>query len=112
MGLCGSKSQQPSQVPPRQTDDMTRTATVGARTTTTTNTTTRGKQEAQSPIGGKTNNGSKERKLLENSTQSRLSPREAARIAAERRLEEQNSKLTKGELGKKLAKERAKTYRK
>ena len=110
MGLCGSKSQQSSQVPPGETDDMTRTATVGARTTT--NTATRGKQETQSPIGGKTNNGSKERKLLENSTQSRLSPREAARIAAERRLEEQNNKLTKGELGKKLAKERAKTYRK
>lgn len=110
MGLCGSKSDQSSQVLPRQTDDMTRTATVGARATTTT--TTRGKQEAHLPIGGRVNNGSKERKLLENSTQSRLSPREAARLAAERRLEEQNNKLTKGELGKKLAKERAKTYRK
>lgn len=39
-----------------------------------------------------------------------ISPREAAKLAAEKRLKGQIDSLTQGELGKKLAKERAKTY--
>ncbi|KAK5781164.1 hypothetical protein RI543_001558 [Arxiozyma heterogenica] len=36
----------------------------------------------------------------------KLSPREAARLAAEKRLEESTKELTKGKLGKKLAEQR------
>lgn len=36
----------------------------------------------------------------------KLSPREAARLAAEKRLEESTKELTKGQLGKKLAEQR------
>ncbi|GCE98471.1 hypothetical protein ZYGM_003430 [Zygosaccharomyces mellis] len=41
----------------------------------------------------------------------KLSPREAARLAAERRFQESNEKSTRGELGKKLAQERGKSSR-
>ncbi|CCH60853.1 hypothetical protein TBLA_0D03530 [Henningerozyma blattae CBS 6284] len=45
----------------------------------------------------------------EDTNKNKLTPQEAARKAAEKRLAESNEKQTKGELGKKLAKERAKS---
>ncbi|CDH10835.1 uncharacterized protein ZBAI_02621 [Zygosaccharomyces bailii ISA1307] len=39
----------------------------------------------------------------------KLSPQEAARLAAEKRFQESNEKSTRGELGRKLAQERAKS---
>lgn len=41
----------------------------------------------------------------------KLSPQEAARLAAEKRFQESNEKFTRGELGKKLAKDRGKSSR-
>ncbi|QLL32681.1 hypothetical protein HG536_0D02030 [Torulaspora globosa] len=40
-----------------------------------------------------------------------LSAQEAARLAAEKRLQESNSKATQGALGKRLAEERSKSYK-
>ena len=57
---------------------------------------------------------SKGNKLSDGTTDEKdqiLSPKEAARLAAEKRQQEANEKLTKGELGKKLASEKGKSYR-
>lgn len=68
----------------------------GPKVSTKTTTKTTGGQ----PIGGT---------IDEN--KNKLSPREAARLAAERRFQESNEKSTRGELGKKLAQERGKSSR-
>ncbi|CAB4254257.1 similar to Saccharomyces cerevisiae YGL108C Protein of unknown function, predicted to be palmitoylated [Maudiozyma barnettii] len=105
MGLCGSKTETVS---------------------TTTNTTSKKPQLSQR--ANKTKNAGKSKKIAteskaktigkpgvklsdEHGTESQnISPAEAARLAAEKRQKKQNDSLTQGELGKKLAKERAKTY--
>ncbi|PTN20235.1 hypothetical protein C4S55_3695 [Saccharomyces cerevisiae] len=44
-------------------------------------------------------------------SKNKVSPKEAARLAAEKRFQETNEKYNKGELGKKLAQERAKSHK-
>ena len=125
MGLCGSK---------QETDDhnnsdfknkeiaMSRTQTVRSQRQLTQTTPTKQKkkpnrktQQPGNTINSKGNTvGTKNTLNGEtpnvNSTHvidnKRLSPREAARLAAERRLEESTKELTKGQLGKKLAEQR------
>ena len=44
-------------------------------------------------------------------SKNKVSPKEAARLAAEKRFQETNEKYNKGDLGKKLAQERAKSHK-
>ncbi|CAI4062869.1 hypothetical protein SUVZ_07G1400 [Saccharomyces uvarum] len=119
MGLCGSKSQpMPSQ---------TTTATPRVRTKPVNRGTTNAKQQLRQ----KGNENKKNKKSTSKSTtaqsaekregsklsgasdtsKDKVSPKEAARLAAEKRFQETNEKYNKGELGKKLAQERAKSHK-
>ncbi|KOG99412.1 uncharacterized protein DI49_1865 [Saccharomyces eubayanus] len=119
MGLCGSKSQpMPSQ-----------TTTVTPRTRT--KPVNRGTTNAKEQLRQKENESEKKKKSSLKSTtgqpvkkregsklsgasdtsKDKVSPKEAARLAAEKRFHETNEKYNKGELGKKLAQERAKSHK-
>ncbi|CAI4039172.1 hypothetical protein SMKI_07G1440 [Saccharomyces mikatae IFO 1815] len=119
MGLCGSKTESmPSQ---------TATVTTKARTKPINHDTTKAKQELrQKERADKTKRKAqtrsttsqvlhkKEGSKLSYTTESskdKVSPKEAARLAAEKRFQETNEKYNKGELGKKLAQERAKSHK-
>ncbi|QHS73228.1 uncharacterized protein SPAR_G01380 [Saccharomyces paradoxus] len=119
MGLCGSKTQSmPSQ---------TTTVAAKSRTKPVNHDTIKSKQELRQKEK-KDKKKKKERlksttaqvvqkkegsKLTDTSDPSKdeVSPKEAARLAAEKRFQETNEKYNKGELGKKLAQERAKSHK-
>lgn len=104
MGLCASKSDQQASAKPN-------TATT-ARTKATTK---HANQHATKPVNKaerkplRTGGGQKINDDDEN--KSKLSPQEAARLAAEKRLEDNHAKSTRGALGKKLAEERSKSHK-
>ncbi|GMM54490.1 hypothetical protein DAKH74_017570 [Maudiozyma humilis] len=113
MGLCGSKPDGPSQSvsqtkpettqrtaqkkssPPKKTKEKAAKDEHSTKKKTT--------QKTAQGVGSKLSESSEKQNTD-------ISPREAARLAAEKRLKEKNDALTQGDLGKKLAKERAKTY--
>ncbi|CAD6624688.1 HN1_G0032300.mRNA.1.CDS.1 [Saccharomyces cerevisiae] len=118
MGLCGSKTQpMPSQ---------TTTVATEARTKPINRDTVKSKQE----LRHKEKKDKKKKTQLKSTTvpvvqkkegskltdtsdpsKNKVSPKEAARLAAEKRFQETNEKYNKGELGKKLAQERAKSHK-
>lgn len=118
MGLCGSKTQpMPSQ---------TTTVPTKARTKPINRDTVKSKQE----LRHKEKKDKKKKTQLKSTTvpvvqkkegskltdtsdpsKNKVSPKEAARLAAEKRFQETNEKYNKGELGKKLAQERAKSHK-
>ncbi|AJS01702.1 ANL_collapsed_G0019000.mRNA.1.CDS.1 [Saccharomyces cerevisiae] len=118
MGLCGSKTQpMPSQ---------TTTVATKARTKPINRDTVKSKQE----LRHKEKKDKKKKTQLKSTTvpvvqrkegskltdtsdpsKNKVSPKEAARLAAEKRFQETNEKYNKGELGKKLAQERAKSHK-
>lgn len=63
------------------------------------------KKSSPKKTGGQTVGGSID------GNKEKLSPQDAARLAAEKRFQESNQKSTKGKLGKKLAQERGKSSR-
>lgn len=103
MGLCGSKIEtvQPSKV--------TEKPQVIKRTTKDVKKAKSSPKKGTKPIAKPKDKGTK---LSEepNTEGQNISPAEAARLAAERRQKDQDESLNQGVLGKKLAKERAKTY--
>ncbi|CAL9738439.1 hypothetical protein MOSE0_N11430 [Monosporozyma servazzii] len=112
MGVCASKQDTTS----TSNDNMSGTRTVRTKQTTgKTKTQNSTKEKSKKPQFKKTNSEgnvvgaslhSKEDKNNGVKAGSELSPREAARLAAEKRLQEQTKKLAKGELGKKLAEQK------
>ncbi|KAG0670483.1 hypothetical protein C6P45_002387 [Maudiozyma exigua] len=108
MGVCGSKTEtvQPSKVTekPPITERITKEVKSSKsskdypaskkKTTTTSRPHDKGSKLSEKP----------------NAESQNISPAEAARQAAEKRQKVQNDNLNQGVLGKKLAKERAKTY--
>ncbi|SMN18977.1 similar to Saccharomyces cerevisiae YGL108C Protein of unknown function, predicted to be palmitoylated [Maudiozyma saulgeensis] len=105
MGLCASKSETVSSAT-NATTNKPQTSQRTKKTNTKSNgnkTPAKPKTQTTGKLGTKLSD--------ENGTESQnVSPAEAARLAAEKRQKDQNDSLTQGELGKKLAKERAKTY--
>lgn len=110
MGVCVSKQE----TTPTSNGNMSGTRTVRTKQTTTkTKAQNSTKEKSKKPqpkksnsegnVVGTTTNQSKEDRSKGNSADSKLSPKDAARLAAEKRLEEQTKKLAKGQLGKKLA---------
>lgn len=111
MGVCGSKQE----TAPPSNENMSGTRTVRTKQTTgKTKTEKSTKQKATKPQSKKTDStgdvvGTIEHpksKGSDSKEESKLSPKEAARIAAEKRLQEQTKELTKGQLGKKLAEQK------
>ena len=90
MGLCTSKSDQIDQVP--QTETIRTQANVQ-------------KQQSTGIKLGTNIDTNNKPSITE------ASPQQAAKMAAERRLQLANDSLNKGKLGQKLAKERGKSYR-
>ncbi|CAI4485350.1 CCQ_1a_G0018980.mRNA.1.CDS.1 [Saccharomyces cerevisiae] len=118
MGLCGSKTQ--------PTPSQTTTVATKARTKPINRDTVKSKQE----LRHKEKKDKKKKTQLKSTTvpvvqkkegskltdtsdpsKNKVSPKEAARLAAEKRFQETNEKYNKGELGKKLAQERAKSHK-
>lgn len=103
MGVCGSKTEtvQPSKVTekPQVTKKTTKNVKISESTP-------KKKTKQISKPQDKGNKLSEE----PNTEGQNISPAEAARQAAEKRQKDQNENLKQGVLGKKLAKERAKTY--
>lgn len=111
MGLCGSKSGQPTESIPPSRPATARTAK---------------SLEGQSKKKRQSKKSSKPLRTEEtvikkkagdrineaaDDTKEKLSAQEAARLAAEKRLQEANEKSTRGALGKKLAQERSKSHK-
>lgn len=107
MGLCGSKQQEST----TSGNDMAGTRTVKTKTTTNV-------QNATTSSTTKTKSGKKSHKpahsrgdIVGSSDETtegkgKISPKEAARLAAEKRLQDSTKELTKGQLGKKLAEQK------
>ncbi|CCD26711.1 uncharacterized protein NDAI_0I01420 [Naumovozyma dairenensis CBS 421] len=113
MGICASKTDSP-------------TTTTTATTTTNTNKPVQRIRPKHNKNAEETTKGTRKKKTVaavqtsgtklgaatnDDDDGGKLSPKEAARLAAEKRFKEATEKETKGELGKKLASERAKTYK-
>ncbi|QLQ79557.1 hypothetical protein HG537_0C02040 [Torulaspora globosa] len=96
MGLCASKSDQVKESPVLKPKSQIRK--------------THDKSKQSKP--SKLRNGTGHRVQGEvDETKEVLSAQEAARLAAEKRLQESNAKATQGTLGKKLAEERSKSHK-
>lgn len=105
MGLCASKSdQQASAKPKTATTARTKVTTTKHATKHATKPVNKAELKPLRTGGGQKINDDDENK-------SKLSPQEAARLAAEKRLEDNNAKSTRGALGKKLAEERSKSHK-
>ncbi|EJS43779.1 YGL108C [Saccharomyces arboricola H-6] len=119
MGLCGSKSQSmPSQTttakPKTKTKPVTRNTASARQELRQKEKKSQKKKKPQSKgILAQAVQKKEGSKLSDTSDASKdkVSPKEAARLAAERRFQETNEKYNKGELGKKLAQERAKSHK-
>lgn len=101
MGLCGSK-------PESNTNNITPSTVKPTTTKRTKNTQNSNSSNDVNKPNKKATNTNKKGEVLGASEEhaTSVSPREAARLAAEQRLKETNEKLTKGKLGQKIAKER------
>ncbi|QLG71117.1 hypothetical protein HG535_0B01550 [Zygotorulaspora mrakii] len=115
MGLCASTSD-------TQTDSSTPAVSKRTVKTSTVKTSTvaskpapkkRSKKtrKSQTVITPKQSGGNKILNDSEDDNREKLSAREAARLAAEKRLQDSNDKSTRGELGRKLAEERSKSHK-
>lgn len=103
MGLCASKSEKKVN---HQATIRTKPQRVGQNST---------QKKLKVPIKQTNSSDAKKssgRPLSEGHTAENVSPQEAARRAAEQRLENNVKDSTKGELGRKLAQERAKSHSK
>lgn len=99
MGLCASKSD--------QARDSEASKPVKPRITKTPDSRNKLKQSK----GTQLRNGTGHRVQEVDENKDILSAQEAARLAAEKRLQESNVKATQGALGKKLAEERSKSHK-
>ncbi|CCF55881.1 hypothetical protein KAFR_0A04460 [Kazachstania africana CBS 2517] len=100
MGVCSSKVETSPTV---QQTTVRPTGQTARRNTKTTQKSSTAKQSSRKPHSSRLDEG-----IVQDE---KLPPKEAARLAAERRLKENDDELRKGELGKKLAQQRHKNYR-
>lgn len=104
MGICASKS------------DQQTSANVKVATTTRTRPVARASSKPANKSSARpdqTKETSRGQKIIDDVDENKikLSPQEAARLAAEKRLQDNNAKSTRGALGKKLAEEKSKSHK-
>lgn len=111
MGLCGSKSDQSTGSIPASRPATTRTAKSlqeqpkkKKQLKKSSKPLRTGETAIQKKAGDRINEAGDD-------TKEKLTAQEAARLAAEKRLQEANEKSTRGALGKKLAEERSKSHK-
>lgn len=117
MGLCGSKSEKNAPMVGTTTTKvkLAKTTITQEKTATKSNSKKTVKTNAHKSKANNQKSSTKAGTVLgspaDDPEASKLTPREAARLAAEKRLADNKEKNTKGALGKKLEQERAKSHK-